>query len=68
MSSSAGGLIVWPVKLLVPLGFALLVLQGISEIIKRVAYLQGRLDESAFARHATTPEAEVEAIKAANKL
>jgi TRAP-type mannitol/chloroaromatic compound transport system permease small subunit len=68
MSSSAGGLIVWPVKLLVPLGFALLVLQGISEIIKRIAFLQGRIDGSEFARHASTPEQEVEAIKAANKM
>ena len=41
MSSSAGGLIRWPVKALIPLGFLLLVLQGISEIIKRVAFLRG---------------------------
>ena len=41
MSSNAGGLIRWPVKLLMPLGFGLLVLQGVSEIIKRVAYLRG---------------------------
>jgi TRAP-type mannitol/chloroaromatic compound transport system permease small subunit len=68
MSSSAGGLIVWPVKLLVPAGFALLVLQAISEIIKRVAFLQGRIDGHEFARHVVTPEAEIEAIKAANKL
>jgi TRAP-type mannitol/chloroaromatic compound transport system permease small subunit len=68
MSSSAGGLIVWPVKLLVPVGFGLLVLQGISEIIKRIAFLQGRIDGHEFARHAATPEEEIEAIKAANKL
>ena len=42
-SSSPGGLLRWPVKLLVPVGFALLTLQGISEIIKRVAALAGRL-------------------------
>ena len=42
MSSNAGGLIVWPAKLLVPLGFLLLVLQGISEIIKRIAFLAGK--------------------------
>lgn len=41
MSSNAGGLIRWPVKLLLPIGFALLTLQGISEIIKRIAYLRG---------------------------
>ena len=39
-SSNAGGLIRWPVKLLLPLGFFLLTLQGISEIIKRIAALE----------------------------
>ena len=68
MSSSAGGLIVWPVKLLIPVGFALLVLQGVSEIIKRIAFLSGRIDGHEFARHVSTPEQEIEAIKAANKL
>lgn len=42
VSSNAGGLLRWPVKLLVPLGFLLLGLQGISEIIKRIAALCGR--------------------------
>lgn len=41
MSSNAGGLIRWPVKLIVPVGFALIFLQGVSEIIKRVAALEG---------------------------
>ena len=41
MSSNAGGLIRWPVKLLLPLGFALIALQGVSEIIKRIAALKG---------------------------
>lgn len=41
MSSSAGGLIRWPVKLLIPVGFTLLSLQGLSEIIKRIGYLTG---------------------------
>lgn len=68
MSSNSGGLIVWPAKLLVPLGFLLLVLQGISEIIKRIAFLNGKLDASAFAKHVTTPEEEIEAIKQANQL
>lgn len=68
MSSNAGGLIVWPAKLLVPLGFALLILQGVSEIIKRVAFLAGKIDGHEFAKHATTPEEEIEAIKAANQL
>ena len=41
MSSNAGGLIRWPVYALIPLGFALLALQGVSEIIKRAAFLTG---------------------------
>ena len=41
MSSNAGGLVRWPVKLLIPLGFALLILQGLSELIKRIAFLRG---------------------------
>ena len=41
MSNNAGGLIRWPVVMLLPLGFALMFLQGLSEIIKRVCYLQG---------------------------
>jgi len=44
MSSNPGGLIRWPVKLMLPLGFALVALQGVSEIIKRVAYLRGEFD------------------------
>jgi TRAP-type mannitol/chloroaromatic compound transport system permease small subunit len=40
-SSDPGGLIRWPIRLLIPVAFALLALQGFSEIIKRVAYLRG---------------------------
>jgi TRAP-type mannitol/chloroaromatic compound transport system permease small subunit len=43
MSGNAGGLIRWPVKIFIPLGFALLSLQGISELIKRVAMLTGHM-------------------------
>ena len=39
-SSNAGGLIRWPVKLVLPVGFALMVLQGLSEITKRIAALE----------------------------
>lgn len=42
MSSNAGGLIRWPAYLLIPVGFALLMLQGISELIKRLAFLRGQ--------------------------
>jgi len=43
MSSNAGGLIIWPARLMVPVGFFLLVLQGLSELIKRIAFLNGWL-------------------------
>lgn len=68
VSSNAGGLIIWPAKLLIPTGFLLLTLQGVSEIIKRVGFLQGKVDASEFDKHAATPEEEIEAIKAANNL
>ena len=42
VSNNAGGLLRWPVKLFLPLGFGLLALQGVSEIIKRLAALTGR--------------------------
>lgn len=42
-SMNAGGLVRWPVRALLPLGFALLILQGMSELIKRVATLSGHL-------------------------
>jgi TRAP-type mannitol/chloroaromatic compound transport system permease small subunit len=42
ISGSAGGLTIWPARLLLPVGFALLVLQGVSELIKRVAFVTGR--------------------------
>jgi len=47
-SSDPGGLIRWPVRLLIPLAFTLLGLQGVSEIIKRVAFLRGLLPASTF--------------------
>ena len=42
MSQNAGGLIRWPVYLTIPVGFSLLLLQGLSELIKRIAFLRGR--------------------------
>ncbi len=44
MSPDSGGLLRWPVKLMLPLGFALLSLQGVAEVIKRVGLLTGHLD------------------------
>lgn len=65
MSSNAGGLIRWPVYAMVPIGFALLGLQGVSEIIKRVAFLLGRIDDPALKLKSKTAEEELaEAIRA----
>lgn len=44
VSGNAGGLIRWPAMLLLPLGFALMFVQGLSEIIKRICYLQGKFE------------------------
>ena len=55
MSSNAGGLIRWPVYLLIPVGFALLMLQGVSELIKRVAFLRGQ-GPDALAHHESDEE------------
>ena len=43
MSSNAGGLIRWPIKFVLPVGFVMLALQGVSEVIKRIAALQGQV-------------------------
>lgn len=45
ISMNAGGLIRWPVRLLVPVGFFLLTLQGLSELVKRIAYLKGLIPD-----------------------
>lgn len=42
MSANAGGLIRWPVYLCIPLGFGFLAMQGVSELIKRIAFLRGQ--------------------------
>jgi len=42
ISTNAGGLVLWPARLLVPIGFTLLSLQGISELVKRVAFIAGK--------------------------
>ncbi|BDI04985.1 TRAP transporter small permease subunit [Sphaerotilus microaerophilus] len=65
MSSNAGGLIRWPVYALLPLGFTLLGIQGLSELIKRVGFLQGRADDPAKKLSAKSAEEELaEAIRA----
>jgi TRAP-type mannitol/chloroaromatic compound transport system permease small subunit len=45
MSQNAGGLIRWPAYLLMPVGFGLLLIQALSELIKRIAFLKGLRDE-----------------------
>ena len=45
VSSNAGGLIRWPVYAMIPIGFGLLWLQGLSELIKRLAFLKGLIDD-----------------------
>ncbi len=45
VSTNAGGLTVWPARLMVPIGFLLLVLQGFSELIKRIAFLRGLIPD-----------------------
>ena len=42
VSGSAGGLTLWPARILIPIGFVLLALQGVSELVKRIAFLTGR--------------------------
>ena len=59
VSSNAGGLIRWPVFALLPLGLALLGLQGISELIKRIAFLKGLVPDPTKKHQAKTPEEEL---------
>jgi TRAP-type mannitol/chloroaromatic compound transport system permease small subunit len=66
-SANAGGLLRWPVKALLPLGFALLALQGISELIKRIAFLAGMIDDPNSKAKEPTPEEELAAAIAATK-
>lgn len=47
ISGDAGGLVRWPVKLLMPIGFFLLAAQGVSELIKRIAFLRGLIPDPA---------------------
>ena len=64
MSENAGGLIRWPVYALIPAGFALLGLQGVSELIKRIAFLAGAAPDPTLAHEAPTAELELaEAIR-----
>jgi TRAP-type mannitol/chloroaromatic compound transport system permease small subunit len=59
MSENAGGLIRWPVIVLIPLGFAILLLQAISELFKRIAFLVGARDEPFTYGHERSAEEEL---------
>lgn len=64
VSSSAGGLALWPAKLLILLGFGVLLLQWLSEVIKRVAVMQGLIDEPGALSPQSAAEAEAERLLA----
>ena len=61
ISGDAGGLVRWPIKFVVPAAFLLLVLQGLSELVKRVAYLKGLLPEDT--EHHSELEEHLEIVK-----
>lgn len=65
ISMNAGGLTVWPVKVLIPISFVMLFAQGVSEIIKRIGFLFNMVDASAFEKQSRdgleTSKAELEA-------
>jgi TRAP-type mannitol/chloroaromatic compound transport system permease small subunit len=59
VSTNAGGLIIWPARLMMPIGFALLIIQGISELIKRIAFLRGLIRDPLEKRHERSAEEEL---------
>jgi len=59
MSSNAGGLIRWPVYLMIPIGFSLLLAQGLSELIKRLAFLKGLIEDPTAKKMEKTAEEEL---------
>lgn len=56
VSTNVGGLLIWPARLMVPVGFFLLVLQGLSELIKRIAFLRGLSPDPTERREELSPE------------
>jgi len=61
VSTNAGGLIIWPARLLVPVGFLLLIIQALSELIKRLAFLKGLIPDPSEKHVAKTAEEELAA-------
>ena len=68
MSNSAGGLIVWPARLMIPAGFLLLIVQSLSELVKRIGFLRGLCPDPTAKPHAISDEDELaQAIRAQNE-
>jgi TRAP-type mannitol/chloroaromatic compound transport system permease small subunit len=59
ISTNAGGLVLWPARLLVPIGFTLLSLQGLSELVKRIAFLAGKGPDPILRHDARAAELEL---------
>jgi TRAP-type mannitol/chloroaromatic compound transport system permease small subunit len=59
VSTNAGGLIIWPARLMVPIGFFLLIVQAISELIKRIAFLKGMIADPSEKHVEKTAEEEL---------
>lgn len=59
VSTNAGGLVVWPARLMVPVGFLLLLIQAVSELIKRVAFLKDLIPDPNEKIVSRTPEEEL---------
>ncbi|MEO8536419.1 MAG: TRAP transporter small permease subunit [Betaproteobacteria bacterium] len=59
VSTNAGGLTIWPARLMLPVGFALLLMQSVSELIKRIAFLAGRIPDPLQKRGSKSAEAEL---------
>ncbi len=66
-SLNPGGLIVWPAKLLIPVGFLLLLLQGAAQLVKLLAALQGKGDPGALLKHHTEAEDVVDTLLGAQQ-
>ena len=64
MSGNAGGLIRWPARLMIPIGFFLLALQAVSELIKRVAVMQGLIPDPHEKQDAALPIKPVDTVGA----
>jgi TRAP-type mannitol/chloroaromatic compound transport system permease small subunit len=59
VSSNAGGLLIWPARLMVPIGFFLLALQGVSQLIKVIAFLRGEGPDPTYRGQVKTAEQEL---------